>query len=165
MSDRRAAPGEERAADSSVVTILLMILLCLWMIRMRRSLNNGKTASMTGTSVETISVQSSPARISRDFSQKRGYLRFCSCLKRRYVSACTNSQISTPRECDSHSAAGDVGVVFSQKASVVAWFQRCFRVSHLFGLPAKNTPKRTRLAQLSPYQASISVCGRSGHRS
>ena len=37
-----------------------MILLCLWMIRMRRSLNYGKTASMIGTSVETISAQSSP---------------------------------------------------------------------------------------------------------
>ena len=75
-------------------------------------------------------------RISRDVSQKRGYLRFCSCLKRRFVSACTDSQISTPRECDSHSAARDVGVVFSQKPSVVVRFQRCFRVSHLFGLPS-----------------------------
>ena len=37
-----------------------MMLLCLWMIRMRRSLNNGKTASTSGTSVETSSVQSSP---------------------------------------------------------------------------------------------------------
>ena len=45
---------------SLVGVILLMILLCLWMIRMKKSLNNGKTASMTGTAVETISVQSSP---------------------------------------------------------------------------------------------------------
>ena len=41
---------------SLVGVILLMILLCLWMIRMKRSLNNGTN----GTSVETISVQSSP---------------------------------------------------------------------------------------------------------
>ena len=74
--------------------------------------------------------------ISRDVFQKRGYHRVCSCLKRRFVSASTNSQISTQHECDPYSAAGDVGVVFSQKPSVVAWFQRCFRVSHLFGLPA-----------------------------
>ena len=37
-----------------------MVSLCLCMIRMRRSLNNGRTASTSGTSVETISVQSSP---------------------------------------------------------------------------------------------------------
>ena len=81
-----------------------------------------------------------PARISRDVSKKRSHLRFCPCLKRRFVSACTNSQISTPRECDFDSASGNAGVVFSQKPSIVAWFQRCFqrcfRVSHLFGLPA-----------------------------
>ena len=40
--------------------ILLMILSCLCVIRMRRSPNNGRTASTTGTSVETINVQSSP---------------------------------------------------------------------------------------------------------
>ena len=40
--------------------ILLMILLCLSMILVRRSLNNGMTASTSGSSVETISVQLSP---------------------------------------------------------------------------------------------------------
>ena len=35
--------------------ILLMIFLCLWMSRMRRSLNNGTTTSTNGTPVETIS--------------------------------------------------------------------------------------------------------------
>ena len=74
--------------------------------------------------------------ISRDVSQKRGYHRFWSCVKRRFVSTSTNSQISTQHECDSHSAAGDVGVVFSQKPSVVAWFQGSLCVPHLFGLPA-----------------------------
>ena len=69
--------------------------------------------------------------ISRDVSQKRGCHRFRSCLKRRFVSTSTNSQKSTQHECDSHSAAGDVGVVFSQKPSVVAWFQRSLCVLHL----------------------------------
>ena len=39
--------------------VLQMIFSCLWMIRLRL-LNNGKTTSTIGTSVETISVQSSP---------------------------------------------------------------------------------------------------------
>ena len=139
VADRRAEPDEERAADSSMVS--------------------GKSDPPNDFGVplddpneeiteqwqdglhewyicrdEQCSVQ--PARISRDVSQKRSYLRFCSCLKRRFVSACTNSQISTPRERDSHSAARDVGVVFSQKPSVVAWFQRCFRVPYVSGLPS-----------------------------
>ena len=105
-----------------------------------------------------------PARISRGVSQKRGHFRFCSCLKRRFVSACTNSQISTPRECDSHSATGDVGVVFSQKPSVVAWFQRCFRVSHLFGLPAPrkvDSLNRTHIPAMSRVAANgSSVVGK-----
>ena len=54
-------------------------------------------------------------KISSDFSQRRGHHRVCSCLKRRFVSA---------------------SVVFSQKPSVVAWFQRCLCVFHLFGLRA-----------------------------
>ena len=40
--------------------IFLMIFLCLSMSQMRRSLNNGTTTSTNGTSVETISFQSSP---------------------------------------------------------------------------------------------------------
>ena len=61
---------------------------------------------------------------------------FCSCLKRRSVSVITNSQISTPRDCASHSASRGLVIVLPQKPSVVAWFQRCFRVSHLFGVPS-----------------------------
>ena len=45
---------------SLVGVILLIIFLCLWMIRMRRLLNNGMTISTNGTPVETTSVQSSP---------------------------------------------------------------------------------------------------------
>ena len=41
--------------------VILMSLLCLWTIRMRRLQNNGRTASTTGTNVETpVSVRSSP---------------------------------------------------------------------------------------------------------
>ena len=119
---------------------------------MRRSLNNGKTASTIGTSVETISVQSSPPESLVVSPRSDSTSDFCSCLKRRFVSACTNSQISTPRECDSHSTTGDVGVVFSQKPSVVAWFQRCFRVFHLFGLPAPrkvDSSNRTHIPAIS----------------
>ena len=93
-----------------------------------------------------------PARISR------------SCLKRRFVSASTHSQMSTPRECVSLSAAGDVGVVFSQKPSVVAWFQRCFRISHLFGLPAPrkvDSSNRTHIPAISRVPANgSSVLGK-----
>ena len=69
--------------------ILLVILLCLCMIRMRRSLNYGKTASTSGTSVETIGVQSSPPESSLMSPRGRG------------GSVSTNSEISTPRERDS----------------------------------------------------------------
>ena len=138
-ADRRAEPDEERTADSSVVTcgrdpsddFIVPLddpneeITEQW----QDGLHDWYICRDDQCSVE-------PARISRDVSRKRGYLRFCPCLKRRFVSACTNSQISTPRECDSHSASGDAGVVFSQKPSVVTWFQRCFRVPHLFGLPA-----------------------------
>ena len=101
-----------------------------------------------------------PAGVSRGVSQKRGYFRYWSCLKRRFISACTNSQISTPRECDSHSTTGDVGVMFSQKSSVVAWFQRCFRVSHLFGLPAPrkvDSSNRTHIPAISGVAANSSI--------
>ena len=60
VADKRDEPDQDGAADSSMVSGFLMILLCLWMFRMRISLNNGRTASTFGTSVETISVQSSP---------------------------------------------------------------------------------------------------------
>ena len=121
VADRRAEPDEERAADSSMVTCgrdpsdFSIVPLDdpneeiteQW----QDGIHDGYICRDDQCSVE-------PARISRGVSQKRGYLRFCSCLERRFVSACTNSQISTPRECDSHSAAGDVGVVFSQKPSL-----------------------------------------------
>ena len=76
------------------------------------------------------------ARISSGVSQRRSSSNFCSCLKRRSVSVSTNSQIPTPCECDPHSASRGPVVVPPQKPSVVAWFQRCFRVSQLFGAPS-----------------------------
>ena len=139
VADRRAEPDEERVADFAVATD-------------GRDSSDDFSVSLDDPNEEITEQWQDglhdwyvcrddqctvePARITRGVSQKRGYFRFCSCLKRRFVSSCTNSQISTPRECDSHSTTGDVGVVFSQKPSVVAWFQRCFRVSHLFGMPA-----------------------------
>ena len=77
---------------------------------------------------------------------------------------CLHKQPSTPRECDSHSAAGDVGVVFSQKPSVVALFQRCFRVPHLSGLPAPrkvDSSNRTHIPAISGVAANgSSVVGK-----
>ena len=76
------------------------------------------------------------ARISSGVSQKRSSSNFSSCLKRPSVSVSTNSQISTPCESDPHSASRGPVVVPPQKPSAVTWFQRCFRVSHLFGAPS-----------------------------
>ena len=63
-ADRRVEQDEERELRilqrSLVCVILTMLFLCLWMSRMRRSLNNGTTTFTNGTSAETISVQSSP---------------------------------------------------------------------------------------------------------
>ena len=149
---------------SLVGVILLMILFCLWMIRMRRSLNNSKTASMIGTSVETISVQSSPPESPVMFPRSEATSDFVRVSSAASSPPAQNSQISTPREWDSHSAAGDVGVVFSQKPSVVAWFQRCFRVSHLFGLPAPrkvDSSNRTHIPAISGVAANgSSVVGK-----
>ena len=113
-----------------------MSLLCLCMtLRMRRSQQwQDVIHRVVHFRNDQCSVKST--RISRDVSQRRSSHHFCPCLKRRSVSVSTNSQISTPRECDSHSASRDLGVVLPQKPSVVAWFQRCFRVSHVFGLPS-----------------------------
>ena len=167
VADRRAEPDEERTADSSVVTggrdpsddFIVPLddpneeITEQW----HDGLQDWFICRDDQCSVET-------ARIPRDVSEKRGYLRFCPCLKRRFVSACTNSQISTPRECDSHSASGDAGVVLSQKPSVVAWFQRCFRVSHLFRLPAPrrvDSSNRTHIPAISGVAANgSSVVGK-----
>ena len=82
-------------------------------------------------------------RISSGVSQRRSSSNFCSCLKRRSLSVSTNSQISTALECDFHSALGGTVVVPPQKPSVVAWFQRCFPVSHLFGVPSPRKVEST----------------------
>ena len=83
---------------------------------------------------EQCSVE--PARISCDLSQRQSSHSFCPCLKSRAGSVSTNSEISTPRKRDAHNASRDPGVVLPQKPSVAAWFQRGFRVRHVFGLPS-----------------------------
>ena len=95
---------------------------------MRRALNNGRT-------VETISVQSSPPESLVTIPRGEPLLLSVSRTP-CWLSVSTNSEISTPRERDSHSASRDHGVVLPQKPSVVAWFKRCFRVSLVFGLPS-----------------------------
>ena len=123
---------------------------------MRRSLNNGKTASMIATSVETISVQSSPPEspvVSPRSEATSDFVRVSSAGS----TPPAQTARSTLRECDSHSSAGDVGVVFSQKPSVVAWFPRWFRVSYLFGLrvPRKvDSSNRTHIPAISGVAAN-----------
>ena len=116
---------------------------------MRKSLNNGTTTFTNGTSAETISVQSSPPESPVMSPRSEDFVRVSNAAS---SPPAQTIQISTPRECDSHSAAGDVGVVFSQKPPVVAWFQRCSRVSHLFGLwaPRKvDSSNRTHIPAIS----------------
>ena len=71
-----------------------MIFLCLWMSRMRRSLNSGTTTFTYGTSAETISVQSSPpespVRVSNAASSPPAHTARC----RRHV----NVSPSVPQE-------------------------------------------------------------------
>ena len=98
-----------------------------------------------------------PNRIPRDVSEMRGYPGFCSCLKRRSVSVRTNSKVSTPRERDSHSASRGPVAVLPQKPSVVAWFQRCFCVPHLFGLTSSrkvDSANRTHIPTISGIAAN-----------
>ena len=157
VADRRAEADEERAADSSVVTggsdppddfpVSL-------------DEPNGEITEQWHDDLHEwyICRDVESTGISRDVSRKRGV---CSCLKRRVVSASMNSQMY---ECDSHSAAGDVGVVFSQKPSVVVWFQRCLCVPHLFGLPAPrkvDSSNRTHIPAISGVAANgSSVVGK-----
>ena len=56
VAEKRAAPDEgvlQTLQWCLTGAILLMIFVCLWMVRMRRSLNDGRTTSTSGTSVET----------------------------------------------------------------------------------------------------------------
>ena len=84
------------------------------------------------------------ARISSVVSQRRSSSNICSCLRRRSASARTNSQISPPCECDSHSAPRGPVVVPPKGSSVVAWFQRCLRVSRLLEVPSSCEKKTHR---------------------
>ena len=129
VAERRAEPDEERAADSSVVNDGRDPSDDFITEQWQDGLHDWYICRNDQCSVE-------PARISRDVSQKRGYLRFCSCFKRRFVSASTNSQISTPRELDSHSASGDVGVVFHRShqllpgSNAVSVYLTCLECRH-----------------------------------
>ena len=111
--DRRAEPDEERVADFNVVTDgrdssdVFIVSLDDRIEEITEQWQDGLHDCYICRD-DQCTVE--PARISRGVSQKRGYFRFCSCLKRRFVSACTNSQISTPRENDSHKTTRDVGV-------------------------------------------------------
>ena len=61
--DKRAEPDERELVILRwfvAGVIILLSLLFIWMIRTRRSQSNGRTDSTSGTSVETISAQSSP---------------------------------------------------------------------------------------------------------
>ena len=138
---------------SLVGVILLMIFLCLWMSRMRKSMNNGTTTSTNGTSAETISVQSSPPESPVMSPRSEATTEFV-----RVSNAVSSPPAQTARyRRDSHSAAGVVGVVLSQKPSVVAWFQRCLCVPHLVGLPAPrkvDSSNRTHIQAISGVAAN-----------
>ena len=115
--------------------VILLSWLCLWMIRMRRLPSNGRTASTIGTHVTGDQCSAKSDRVSSGVTRKRRISNFWSCLKRRSVSVRTNTQMSTPSECDSHSAPRGLAAVPSQQPSAIAWLQRSFRASHLFGVP------------------------------
>ena len=119
VADGRAEPDEERSADSSVVTggsdspddfpVSLDEPNEEITEQWHDDLHEWYICRDDQCSVESTGI-------SRDVSQMRGYHRVCSCLERRFVSASTNSQISTQHQCHSHSAAGDVGVVLGTEA-------------------------------------------------
>ena len=128
-----------------------------------RNENNGRTASTTGTRVETsVSVQSSrplqfpivsqnlPPRSESPVLSSRGEASATFARVSRAIPLPTpsgNSQISPP--CDRLSVSRGLVSVPSKKSSVVSRFQRCLRVSHLFGVPSPrkvNSTNRTHIA-------------------
>ena len=136
--DRRAEPDEKRPADSSMVRCRSdhLSLLCLWTIRMRRLQNKGRTASTIGTHVETISVQSSPPEspvVSRGEAAATSV---------RVSIAVPSPSAQTARKqrhvSVTPSASRGLVVVPPKKPPDVAWFQRCFWVSLLFGVPSRR---------------------------
>ena len=139
VADRRAEPDEERAADSSMVSGRSDPLddFIVPLDHPNEEITEQWQDGLHEWYIcrdEAVVIQVH-ARIPRDVSQRRSSHNFCQCLKRRDDSCSTISEISTPRERDAHSASRDPGVVLPQKPSVVALFQRCFRVPHVFGLP------------------------------
>ena len=77
-----------------------------------------------------------PTRISRDVSRGEAATSSVRVSNAVPVPPGTNSQTPTPRECGPHSASRCPFVVLPQKPSIVAWFQHCLRVPHVFGLPS-----------------------------
>ena len=156
--DKRAEPDEKRAGNSPLVR--------------RRSDHPVESAVDLDDPNEEITEQwqdglhewyisrddqrsVKPNRIPCDVSETRSSQFLCPCLKRRAVSVSTNSEISTPRERDSHSGSRGPVAVFSQKPSVTAWIQRCFRAPHLFGLPSSrkvDSSNRTHIPAISGKQ-------------
>ena len=117
------------------------------MIRMRRLQNNGRTASTTGTNVETpVSVRSSPPLPFPVVSQNLPRPSESPVLPLRGEASATFVRVSDAVPVPSASGqtsryhadslTRDLVRVPPKKPSVVAWFQRCFRVSHLFGVPS-----------------------------
>ena len=161
FADRPAEPAEERAADSSMVSgrsdphnefiVLLDDPNEEITERWQDGLHDWYICRDDQCPVESTGI-------SRDVSQRRSYYRHCPCLKRRAGSVNTNSEISTPRERDSHSASRDPGVVLPQKPSFIAWFQRCLCAPHLFGLP--SPPTQSGLNGQDPHSRIFQSCNK-----
>ena len=153
--NKRAEPDEESAADSSMVRC--------------RSDHPGEFIVPLDDPNEEITEQWQDGLhdwyTCRDdqCSVKSDRVSTGSCLKRRSVCARRNSQMSTPRECDSHRTSWGPVVVHPHKPSVVAWCQRCFRESHLLGVPS---PRKMGLNEPDPhsrnFQSSNEWCSRGG---
>ena len=92
---------------------------------------DGQCSIKSATPIPDCLTESSASiRISSVTSQRRSISNVCSCLRRRLVtvSVRTKSQTSQPCECDSRCLKGPCCRA-PQEPSVVAWFQRCLRVS------------------------------------
>ena len=154
--DKRAEPDEKRAGNSPLVR--------------RRSdhpvefavyeeitESNDRTDSTSGTSVETISVQSSPTE-SPVMSPRREAVN--SCVRVSNAGPSPSAQtVKYRRHVNVTSTVPSRGpvAVFSQKPSVAAWIQRCFRVPHLFGLPSSrkvDSSNRTHIPAISGIAAN-----------
>ena len=128
---KRAGPDEKRAADSSMVRCPSaypdMSIVSLD-DRNEEITEQWQDCLHDWYACRDDQCSAKNDRVSSGVSQRRCRSNLCACLKRH--------SISTPRECDAHSASRGPAVVPPQQPSAVAWFQYCFRVSHLFGVPS-----------------------------